>query len=258
VSGSSGGLSISFSKTATSGFPGGIPTSRLVAAAESMLAQLESDLTAAGIEVVPYADLAARPSFQKFATKLVTEPQVIEEDLDLGKGKAGKNLLVLFNPRNQPFLKDCRLEQPSTMTSKVRLGYEKDMEGITLASVKVTLDFAKPLAGGGFLSGAKADLQYGQFLSPGPNDNGIQFMNKGGFGSYWLKQAIVPAQNPFREGGKGEVKRSGEYDLWSGRTTTTVTQATTIDADHELWGANAENHLKALADLYVAALKSSN
>lgn len=256
VSGSSGGMSLSFSKTALAGFPGGVPTGQLMAAADAMYDQLEADLKAAGIEVVPYEELAAKPSFQKFATRLVTEPQAIEEQLDLGKGKSGANLMVLFSPKNRPFLKDCRLEQPATMTSKVKLGYEKDMQGITLASVKVTLDFAKPIAGGGFLGGAKADMQYGEYLVPGPNDNGVQFMNNRGFGSLWLKQAIVPAQNPFKEGGKGEIKRSGEYDLFSGRTTTTVTQSTTVDADHELWGSNATSHMKALSGLYVAALQS--
>ncbi len=254
VAGSSSGASFTKTSTALAGFPGGVPTGRLQAAADAMYDQFEADLKAAGIEVVPYEQLAAIPSFQKFASKMVTEPQNIEEQLDLGKGKSGANLLVLFSPKGRPFLKDCRQEAPATMTNKVKLGYEKDMDGITLASVKVTLDFARPIAGGGFLQGAKADLEYGEYLPPGGNDNGVQFMNKGGFGSYWLKQAIVPAQNPFKEGGTGTVKRSGDYDVLSGRTTTTAEQATTIDADHELWGTNAESHMKALSKLYVTAL----
>jgi len=256
VSGSSSGGTFTRTSTALAGFPGGVPTGRLKAAADAMYDQFEADLKAAGIEVVPYEQLAAIPSFQKFASRLVTTPLEIEEELDLGKGKSGANLLVVFSPKGRPFLKDCRQEAPGTMTSKVKLGYEKDMEGITLASVKVTLDFAKPIAGGGFLQGAKANLQYGEYFPPGGNDNGVQFMNKGGFGNYWLKQAIVPAQNPFKEGGTGAVKRTGDYDVASGRTTTETTQSTTIDADHELWGTNAESHMKALGAMYVQALRA--
>ena len=203
VSGSSSGGTFSLTKTAVAGFPGGVPSSLALAAADAMYDQFEADLRAAGIEVVPYEQLAAMPAFQKLAAKMATAPIDVEEDVDLGKGKAGTNLMVVFSPKQRPFLKDCRQEAPSTMTSKVKLGYEKDMEGITLATVKVTLDFAKPLAGGGFFQGAKADLQYGEYIVPGANDTGVQFMNKGGFGSYWLKQAIVPAQNPFKVGGSG-------------------------------------------------------
>jgi len=255
VSGSSSGASLGFNKTALAGFPGGVPTGRLVAAADAMYDQFEADLKAAGIEVVPYEQLAAIPSFQKFASKLATAPVEEEQKLDLGKGKSGANLLLVFSPKGRPFLKDCRQEAPGTMTSKVKLAYDKDMAGITLATVAVTLDFAQPIAGGGFLQGAKADLQYGEYLPAGKTENAVQFTNNSGFGTLWLKQAIVPAANPFHEGGTGAVKRSGEYDVLSGRTTTTTEQTTTIDADHELWGTNAESHMKALSSMYVAALK---
>jgi hypothetical protein len=256
VSGSSSGGTFSLTKTAVAGFPGGVPSGVALAAADAMYDQFEADLRAAGIEVVPYEQLAAMPSFQKLAGKMATAPIDVEEDLDLGKGKGGTNLLVVFSPKQRPFLKDCRQESPSTMTSKVKLGYEQDMEGITLASVKVTLDFAKPLAGGGFFQGAKADLQYGEYVVPGANDTGVQFMNKGGFGSYWLKQAIVPAENPFKVGGSGSIQRSGDYNPVSERYTTVTTQSTTVDADHVLWGSNAESHLKALSHMFVAALQS--
>jgi hypothetical protein len=147
VSGSSSGASLGFNKTALAGFPGGVPSGRLVAAADAMYDQFEADLKAAGIEVVPYEQLAAIPSFQKFASKLATAPVEEEQELDLGKGKSGANLLLVFSPKGRPFLKDCRQEAPGTMTSKVKLAYDKDMAGITLATVAVTLDFAKPIAG---------------------------------------------------------------------------------------------------------------
>lgn len=256
VSGSSSGGTFSLTKTAVAGFPGGVPSGVALAAADAMYDAFEADLRAAGIEVVPYEQLAAMPSYQKLAAKMTTAPIDVEEELDLGKGKAGANLLVVFSPKQRPFLKDCRQEAPATMTSKVKLGYEKDMEGITLASVAVTLDFAKPLAGGGFFQGAKADLEYGEYVVPGRTATAVQFMNKGGFGSYWLKQAIVPAQNPFKVGGSGAIQRSGDYNPVSERYTTVTTQSTTVDADHALWGTNADSHLKALSHMFVAALQA--
>ena len=258
VSGSSSGGTLSFSKSAVSGFPGGLPAGELALAAEAMRQQLEASFTAAGIEVVPYEQLSAMPSFQKFAQRMVTEPQLVDENLDLGKGKDGKQLLVVFSPGQRPFLKDCRNQNPGTLMAKAKLAFEKEMAGINLVSAVVTMDFAKPLAGGGFFSGAKADLKYGQFIAPGVTSNGLEFTGTGtGGGTLWLKQAIVAAQNPFTEGGKGEVKRKGEYDWLRGTSTTTTTQSTTIDADHDLWATNANSHMKALAEMYVAALTAA-
>jgi hypothetical protein len=256
VSGSSSGATLGFSKSAIGGFPGGLPPSEFLLTAEAMRQHLEASLTAAGIEVVPYEQLSAMPAFQKFAQRMVADPQDIGEDLDLGKGKDGRQLILVFSPGKRPFLKDCRLESPATKMAKAKLAFDKEMADINLMSVAVTMDFAKPLAGGGFFSGAKADLKYGQHLSPGVGNSYIEISGKGG-GMLWLKQAIVPAQNPFTEGGKGEVKRKGEYDWLTGRSTTTTSQATTVDADHELWLSNADSHMKALAEMYAAALAAS-
>jgi len=256
VSGVSKGGTLTFSKSATSGFPGGLPGGELLLAAEAMRQQLEASFTAAGIEVVPYEQLAAMPAFQKFAQRMVTEPQLVDEDLDLGKGKDGQQLLAIFSPGQRPFLKDCRQPNPATQMAKAKLAFEKEMAGINLVSAVVTMDFAKPLAGGGFFSGAKADLKYGQFIAAGITNNNLEFTGTGG-GTLWLKQAIVAAQNPFTEGGKGAVKRKGEYDWLRGTSTRTTEQSTTIDADHELWATNANSHMKALAEMYVAALTAA-
>jgi hypothetical protein len=258
VSGTSSGGTLSFSKSAVGGFPGGLPGGELTLAAEAMRQQLEASFTAAGIEVVPYEQLSAMPTFQKFAQRMVTEPQLVDEDLDLGnsKGKDGKALLVVFSPGQRPFLKDCRNQNPGTLMAKAKLAFEKEMAGINLVSAVVTMDFAKPLAGGGFFSGAKADLKYGQFIAPGITNNNLEFTGTGG-GTLWLKQAIVAAQNPFTEGGKGAVRRKGEYDWLRGTSTRTTEQSTTIDADHELWAANANSLMKALAEMYVAALTAA-
>jgi hypothetical protein len=255
VSGSSSGATLGFTASATAPFPGGVPTGRLLAAADAMYDQFEADLKAAGIEVVPYEQLAAMPAFQKFASKMVTGAELDKQNLDLGKGKSGTNLLLVVSPKGRPFLKDCRQESPSTMMSKVKLAYDKDMAGITLATFTVTLDFAKPIAGGGFFQGAKADLDYGEFLPASRTDNTATFINNSGTVTYWLKQSIVAADNPFHAGGTGAVKRSGEYNELSGETTTTTEQQIKVDADHELWGTNAENLMKALGAMYVTSLK---
>lgn len=255
VSGNSSGASLGFTATRLASFPGGVPTGRLLTAADAMYDQFEADLKAAGIEVVPYEELAAIPSFQKFASKMVTGAQDVKEDIDMGKGKSAANLVLVVAPHERPMLKDCRAESPGTQMSKVKLAYEKDMAGITLATVNVTLDFAKPIAGGGFWQGAKAELQYGEYLPSSRTANTASFVNNGGGVTYWLKQSIVPAQNPFTEGGTGAVKRSGEYNELSGETTTKTETEIKVDADHGLWGSNAESHMKALASMYVASLR---
>lgn len=255
AAGTSSGGSLSFSKSAVGGFPGGLPATEFLAAAAAMRDYLEARLTAAGIEVISQERLAAMPSYPKFAENLVTEPQDIGEDLKLGKGTSGRQLTLLFSPGKRPFLKDCRQQGFGTVMSMGKLIGDKEMAGINLLNVAVTMDFAKAQAAGGFFSGAKADVKYGQHLSPGMSNNHVQLIGEGG-GTLWLKQAIVPAKNPFTEGGKGDIKRTGEYEL-NGTTTATAAQNTSIDADHELWVRNANAHMKALVDMYVAALAST-
>jgi hypothetical protein len=256
ASGSSGGGSLNFSKSVVAGFPGGLPSSEFLQSAETTRQYLEARLTAAGIEVIPQERLAAIPAYQKFLESLVIEPQDVGEDLKMGKGASARQLTWVFSPGKRPFLKDCRQPGYSSAMALGRLVTDKDMAGINVMTVAVTMDFGKAQAAGGFFSGAKADLKYGQHLSPGVTNNTMTLFGEGG-GTLWLKQAIVPAQNPFTEAGKGEVKRSGEYDDLKGSSTTTTTQSTTIDADHELWVRNANAHMKALVDMYVAALVSN-
>jgi hypothetical protein len=256
AAGTSSGASLSFSKSAVAGFPGGLPTSEFLQSAETMRAYLESRLTAAGIEVVPLAQVTAMPTYLKYAESLVTDPQDVGEDLKLGKGTSGRQLTWVFSPGKRPFQKDCRQPGYSSTMALARWATDKEMAGINVMTVNVTMDFAKAQAAGGFFSGAKADVKYGQHLSPGTLNNSMTLFGEGG-GTLWLKQAIVPGQNPFAEGGKGEVKRSGDYDELRGSSSTTTTQNTTIDADHELWVRNANAHMKALVDMYVAALAST-
>jgi len=256
AAGNSSGGTLSFSTSVVGGFPGGLQASEFLESAEIVREYLETRLKAAGIEVVPQERLAEIPAYQKFAESLVTEPQDDGEDLKMGKGSSARQLTWVFSPGKRPFIKDCRRGSYASTMAMVRLITDKDMAGINVMSVAVTMDFALAQAAGGFFSGAKADLKYGQHLSPGVTNNTMTLFGEGG-GTLWLKQAIVPAKNPFTEGGKGEIKRKGEYDYLKGTSTTTTTQNSTIDADHELWISNANAHMKALVDMYVAALAST-
>jgi hypothetical protein len=257
--GSSSGASALFSSKVVAGLPGGVPVAGLLAAADAAYDRFEADLKAAGIEVVPYEELAAKPSFQKFASKLATEPVQVQEDEEYAKNKSGMKQVVVFSPKKRPFLKDCRNLAPGTIGTMVRLGFEQDLRGTALASVNLTIDFATAVAPGGLFGGSKVDLQYGQYLSPGISNASLAVWNGGAPGTLWLKQAIVPAQNPFKEGGKGEVKREtkidNEYDPFSSYTRST-TQSTTVDADQELWSRNVDAHAKALMAMFAAALQA--
>lgn len=259
ASGFSSGGSRSYQSTATAGFPGGVPAQRAVQAINTFCWQVESDLKAAGFDVVPYDELAAKPAFQKWVKEFVTGPLPLEEDIDLGNQKGGEaqNALIVLSGELRPFPKDARFPKPSSTTARVKLGYEKDLEGITLVSVNTTLDFAKATAKGGFWHGAKADIEYGQFIPPGEYLSNFQVFGRDGFRTYWQKQAIVAAKNPFKKEGTGKVTRDGDYEWGSGTTTLTTTTETKVDADHALWAENAEAQLKALSAMFVQALKNA-
>lgn len=259
ASGTSKGSTRSYNASAMSAFPGGVPTQRVREAVETFCEQIETDLAAAGFEVMPFEELAAKPAYQKYAKEFSGDPQMIEEEIDLGnqKGAEASNLVVVVSAKNRPYPKDVRFPKPSSTGAKVKLAYEKDMEGITLVSVYTTLDFAKADAKGGFWHGAKADIQYGQFIPAGENLSAAMFFSREGSQTFWQKQAIVAAKNPFVEG-DGKVSRDGGYDDFTGVTTLTTSKETTIGADHALWSENAKSHLKALSAMFVQALKNSD
>jgi len=262
ASGKSSGGTMTWNASTSSPFPGGIPTQRIREAVDNFCDQIEVDLKGAGYEVVPYEELAAIPSYQKFAAKFSRDAQVLEEDIDLGNQKGGKavNVVLVVSGKNRPFPKDIRFPKLSTGTGRAKLGYEKDMAGITMLDVFTTLDFAKVDAKGGFWHGAKADMKYGQFIPPGEKLSSAYFAGDAGGRSFWQKQAMVAAKNPFVEGGGGKVTYDGEYDddifkPSDGVSTFTTTKETTIDADHVLWSANTNSLLKALSAMFIQALK---
>jgi hypothetical protein len=248
-----------YTASTSSPFPGTLDPQRLAEVANGFRDQLVADLRAAGIEVLEDADLAARESYQKLASKMTTDGFEAVYSYQLGKGTWANNRVLVFSPGARPALKDCRQPTPGTQTSLAKAIYAKDMDGITMLSTNVTIDFAKASAAGGFFRGAKADLDYGQYVVPGVDNTYFQFISKSG-GTLWLKQAIVAAQNPFAEGAKGkkstDVTIHNEYDPESGSTRTT-SQSTALSADMDLWYANAAGELRALSGMLAHALKAS-
>jgi hypothetical protein len=255
VAGSSGPFTVSNS----SPFPGTVDAKRLADVASDFRAQLAADLRAAGFEVLEHEDLAARPTYQKLAAKMTTDSFEVVDSYEVGKGTWANNRVTVLSPGGRPAFKDCRNIAPGTTMSLVKAGYEKDMDGITMLSASVTLDFAKAKAAGGFFRGAKADLDYGQYISPGIDSTAFVFAGKTGGGTLWLKQAIVAGRNPFAEGEKGSksttAKMDNEYDPNSGYTRST-SQSTSLHADMDLWYTNATSHLKALSGMLAQSLKS--
>lgn len=253
------GKSGPFSASSSSPFPGTLDPQRLAAVANGFREQLVTDLRAAGIEVLEHEDLAARASYQKLAEKMTTDGFETDVSYELGKGTWANNRIQVISAGARPALKDCRQFSPGTTMSLGKASYQKDMEGVTMLAANVTLDFAKARAAGGFFRGAKADLDYGQYVAPGIDNTSFTFLGKGG-GTLWLKQAIVAAQNPFAEGAKGnkttDMKMDNEYDPESASTVTT-SQSTALSADMDLWYANAAGQLKALSGMLAQALKAS-
>lgn len=257
ASGKSSGATMSWNASTSSPFPGGIPTQRIREAVDNFCDQIEVDLKGAGYELVPYEELAAKPSFQKYASKFVSEPETLGEDINLGnqKGAEASNVVLMVSGKNRPFPKDIRIPKLSTVTARAKLGYKEDMEGITMLDVFTTLDFATVDAKGGFWHGAKTDMKYAQFIPPGETLSSAYFSGSAGGRSFWQKQAMVAAKNPFVVEGSGKVSRDGSYDDVAKVSTFTTTEKSTIDADHVLWSANANSLLKALSAMFIQALK---
>lgn len=56
--------------------------------ADAFLDRIEADLMAAGIEIVPYEELAANDLYQKFTAKYDTGVRIGEHRLEGGKGRS--------------------------------------------------------------------------------------------------------------------------------------------------------------------------
>jgi hypothetical protein len=210
----------------------------------------EADLKAAGYEVVLYDELAAIAMFQKLSARYLRGITMRTRDLSLGKGTAGNKSVVTVNPKGRPYAADCASISPSDTIGFLRLSYPLHAELLTVAAV---IDMGIPKASGGFLGRASADRQCAQFVRA--SDSQYQFIGKSGPGArIWLKQSIVPPQDPFTTGEKVAGDRSGQYNTGSGTTLSQRGSGTTIAFDERLYFDKAAGYLAAMHRLSMTRL----
>jgi hypothetical protein len=246
---SAGGLR-AYTRSASAGIPGGLDLAQMQAVADAWYDQLEADLKAAGYELVPYEQLAGNDLFQKFSAKY--EQGVREgarSDTNNSKGGTGETV-VYVSPKGRPFAPDCGTISPASTSTFVRMAYPLDAEFLTVSAV---VDLGEARASGGLMHGAAADVDYVQHIRAG--DSQFQFIGKTGPGArIWLKQSIVPQNDPFTLGATS-TQRSGAYDAASEATTMTTSSAQQVGFDEALYYDNALKHLAAMDRMFIAKMQ---
>ena len=205
---------------------------------------------AAGIEIVPYEELAANELYAKFTAKYDSGIRVGYRKLDAGKGGSAGETVVYVSPRGRPFAPDNGTISPQSTGTFVRASYPLNAEFLTGSAV---IDLGTANAGGKFFEQAKADVQFAEFLRPGESQ--YQFVGKMGPGArLWLKQAIVPARNPFTLGAAGDaVKSKTTEDVGINTTVTTRSTSTSqsVSFDEALYYDNAARSLEAMHRMFM-------
>jgi len=250
--GASGGSSISYAQKSEGGIP--LDVARMTAVADGLYDQLEASLRAAGVEVVPYETLQAQPAFQKYARNFVTGPQEVDVGGKQDKNSAVSGRAVVISAKGRPFSTDCRVQNPGQTGDRIQLSYQ--LKDVYLLSVNTLVDFAAAKAKGGAFSGARADLDYGEFVVPGDTQYHFTGIMQPLYVNVWLKQAVVPAASPFAV---GQMQRTGvehESSITGSQAMTTATSTADVGFDADLYYSNAASHLGAVNDMFLAVLKT--
>jgi hypothetical protein len=207
---------------------------------------LESDLKAAGYEMLPYDQLATNDLYRDFAAKYETGiREGVRTDNNNQKGSTGETVIYV-SPRGRPFAPDCGTISPASTGTFVRMSYPLDAEFLTISGV---VDLGDSRATGGILRGASASVDPLQYIRAG--DSQFQFIGKMGPGArLWLKQSIVPARDPFSLGAASS-DNAGSYDAASKTTTLTTTTAQSVGFDEALYYDNALNYLVAMHRMFL-------
>jgi hypothetical protein len=134
------------------------------------------------------------------------------------------------------------------------MSYPLNAEFLTGSAV---IDLGQASAGGKLFEQAKADMQLLEYLRAGESQ--YQFVGKMGPGArLWLKQSIVPQQNPFTVGAarKGETTKTTESDVAGTQVTTTRSTATTrsVDFNEVLYYDNAARMLEAMHRIFMTKI----
>lgn len=250
ASASSSGAWVVYSRSSQGSIPGGLDPVKMQAVADGLLDRIEADMKAAGIEIVPYEELAANELYAKFTAKYDTGIRVAYRKLEAGKGGNAGETVVYVSPRGRPFAPDCGTISPQSTGTFVRASYPLNAEFLTGSAV---IDLGTASAGGKFFEQAKADVQFAEYLRPGESQ--YQFVGKMGPGArLWLKQAIVPAKNPFTVGAVGDaVKSKTTEDVGINTTVTTRSTSTSqsVSFDEALYYDNAARSLEAMHRMFM-------
>jgi hypothetical protein len=249
--GTSSGASTVYSQKSEGGIP--LDLARMQAVADGLYDQIEAGLRSAGLEVVPYETLAADPAFQKFSRGYVTEPQDMDVGSKMDPSSVVEGRAVVISAKGRPFSKDCRMQNPSMTGARVQLSYQ--LKDIYLLSVNTLVDFAVAKTNGKW-SGAKADLNYAEFIVPGATQYQFTGIMQPLYLNIWLKQAIVPTANPFAVGEQVKTGASRETSIDGSQSTRTTTSAADVGYDADLYYSNAASYLAALNEMFLAVLKS--
>jgi hypothetical protein len=250
--GASSGASMTYTQTSEGGIP--LDLAKMTAVADGLYDQLVASLEAAGLEVVPYETIAAAPAFQKYAKNFVTGPHEVEVGGKEDRSTSTSGSAVVISAKGRPFSLDCRVQNPSQTGDRIQMSYQ--LKDVYLLSVNTLVDFADAKAKGGFWSGAKADLAYGEFIVPGATQYHFTGIMQPMYVNVWLKQAVVAAQSPFTV---GDMQRTGverESSIDGGRTSTTEKSSADVAFDSGLYYSNAAGCLKAVNDMFIAVLKA--
>lgn len=250
--GFSGAGTRAYTRTAESGIPGGLDEAKVQAVADGWLEQLEADFRAAGIEVVPYEELKSNELFSKYAAKYEQGIRVgAREGSTASKGDTGE-VAVYVSPKGRPFAVDCGTISPISTSTFVRMSYPMNAEFLTVSAV---IDLGQARASGGLLRGARADIDMVQHLRAG--DSQFQFIGKMGPGTrLWLKQSIVPPQNPFNVGAEASKDFKGSTDDQGRSLTLTTTTTRSVGFDEDLYYRNAAESLRAMHQMFIGYMTS--
>lgn len=224
------------------------------AVADAYLDRIAADLRAAGIEIVPYEELAANELYRKFTAKYDTGIRTGIRETPAAKGGSVGEAVAYVSPRGRPFAPDCGTISPASTGTFVRMSYPLNAEFLTGSAV---IDLGQASAGGKFFEQAKADMQLVEHLRAG--DSQYQFVGKTGPGArLWLKQSIVPQQNPFTVGAaqKGETTKTTESNVAGTEVTTTRSTETTrsVTFDESLYYDNAAKMLEAMHGIFMTKI----
>jgi len=251
---SSAGYWAQYSQTSTGAIPGGLSAEKIQAIADAYLDRIEADLRAAGIEVVPYEELAANDLYQKFTAKYDTGIRTLVRETPAAKGGTVGEAVAYVSPRGRPFAPDCGTISPASTGTFVRMSYPLNADFLTGSAV---IDLGQASAGGKLFEQAKADMLLLEYLRAGESQ--YQFVGKTGPGArLWLKQSIVPQQNPFTvgEAKTGATTKTTESNIAGTEVTTTRSTETTrtVQFDEALYYDNAARMLEVMHRIFMTKI----